>query len=726
MEDKLLVGQFWSTYFSLKENEVKELIEHVDLLNYDHVLDLSQIVSEFYDRDRRQDPGIQRIVCKSVFDWCLFASDFAESVLEKIEYEKACDLFRRKQYVGVLNRLLKIFYLVIDYAKLKDKMKLILSASIVKGVLELENDIVEKNFRLLKSKIAEIASGVKNECYLKRNTNLSIVIFNDQISDYIKKKYNYDVNSNCYGCYCDYNASASTFLRNFLIEDEDFWKNNCNFNIIAFINNVAEYNSLKQAYKIVNYIFEKIQAHEYYNVIVENNLPLTILSKDNLIDLVEKRVKNYTFGRFECDGMRSLTANEMSYFSYPIKGEHFNDNEILEGEIIFNDFIKFSYPENSDEVIEIFSKPNAMIFEKNAHCNSIAEYVDNGLIDFNRRGMHKVLLEKVHTKFFADKNVLSRMYLKCFLFKKIFGKETNNKLYQVFFDIFKNIEQIYGFKTTLQLDDGLREKKYKILCNILESYKIDIRNSKYKKDFIVAILDRRFATIEETGKFTALEQYGDAIWELAISEMIFYDHRYYSNENDQQLVKSTEELKNAEYQSQVSKKIGLSDAYIVSNKEFIDKEEKCLADSLEMIVAVIATEFGIESSIKFIQTILLQVDKRLIAPLKEKDTIKIFDLCREKGISEAYWIKIYPALYSSIFDNDYSYISRALDKVLLCEFLGTHSKEIRNLITRSLGSFGHICNYAEHTTEVSPVLYDYLHCGIEYVIKKYRNKIKKN
>lgn len=142
------------------------------------------------------------------------------------------------------------------------------------------------------------------------------------------------------------------------------------------------------------------------------------------------------------------------------------------------------------------------------------------------------------------------------------------------------------------------------------------------------------------------------------------------------------------------------------------------------VYALITTEFGIESSIKFIQTMLLQVDKRLIAPLKEKDEIKIFDLSREKGISEDYWIKIYPAPYSSIFDNDYSYISRALDKVLLCEFLGTYSKESRTLITRSLGSFGHICNYADHTRTVSPVLHDYLHCGIKYVINKYRNKIK--
>lgn len=724
MEHKLLVGQFWSTYFSLKENEVKELIEHVDLLNDNYVLDLSQIVSEFYDRYRREDQDIQRIVCKSIFDWCLNSSDFAESVLEKNEYEKACNLFKRKQYVGVLNKLLKIFYSVINYTKLIDKMKLILSISIVNGVAELENEIIEKNFSLLKNKIIEIASGVKNECYLKRNTNLRIVNFNEQIADYIKKKYNYNVNTNCYGCYFDYNTSATIFLRKFLIEDEDFWKNNCNFNIIAFINNVTEFNSFKQACKIVDYIFEKIQAHEYYNVIVENNLPLTILSRESLINLIEKRVKNYTFGRFECDELRPLTANEMSYFSYPIKDEHSIDTEIFEGKKVFNDFIKFSYPDNSNEVIEIFSKPNAMIFEKTAYGNSIAEYVDNGLIDFNGRNMHRILLEKVHAKFFADENVLSRMYLKCFLFKKIFGSETNNKLYQLFFDIFKNIEVIYGIKTTLQLDTSLRERKYKSLCNILKSYEIDIRNSKYKNDYIVAILDRRFATIEEAEKFPALEQYGDAIWDLAISEIIFYDYRNYSNEEDQQLVKSTEELKNAGYQSQVSKKTGLSDTYIVSSKEFIDKEEKCLADSLEMIVAVIAKEFGIESSIKFIQNILLQVDKRLIAPLKEKDAIKRFDLSREKGVSEDYWIKIYPAPYSSIFDNDYSYISRALDKVLLCEFLGTHSKECRNLITRSLGSFGHICNYADHTAVVSPVLYDYLHCGIKYVIKKYRNKIQ--
>lgn len=726
MEQKLIVGQFWSTYFSLKENKVKEKLEHVNLLNENYVLNLEQIVCDFYDIDCCKDTNVQKIVCKSIFDWCLFASDFAESLLEKDEYEKACDLFRRKQYVGVLNKLLKFFYSIIGYMDLVNQMKLILLISISKGISELENEIIEKKFRLLKSKIAEIASGVKNACYLNRNTNLQIVNFNDQIAEYIKKKYNYDVNFYAFSCYYDYKLTTNIFLRKFLIKDDDFWKSNYSFNVIAFINNVAKFNSFKQACKIVDYIFNNILSHEYYNVIIENNLPSPILSKENLIELVEVRIKDYTFGRFECDKNIELTEEEMRFFSFPIKGENSYVNEIRDGRKIFNYFIKFAYPNNSDDLLRIFSKPNAMIFKKNAYCNSIAEYVDNGLIDFNKRDMHRILLEKVHAKFFAEENVLSRLYLKCFLIKKIFGKETNNKLYQLFFDILKNIEETYGFKTTLQLDVGLRERKYKILCNILESYKIDIRNSKYKNDYIVAILDRRFATVDEAEKFPALEQFGDAIWELAISEMVFYDYRKYGDEYDQQLVESTEELQKAKYQSLVSKKIGLSDAYIVSSKEFIDKEEKCLADSLEMIVAVVAREFDVETSIKFVQELLLQTDSRLTAPLKKNDIVIMYDMSHKIGFSLRYWEKIYPAPFACQYDYNYTYISRALDKLLLCVFIGTHSIENRNIITHSLGGFSRICEYAEHTTEVSPVLYDYLHCGIEYVIKKYRNKIKKN
>lgn len=161
--------------------------------------------------------------------------------------------------------------------------------------------------------------------------------------------------------------------------------------------------------------------------------------------------------------------------------------------------------------------------------------------------------------------------------------------------------------------------------NILKKYGVEI-SDKFKNDYIISLLDRKVAVIEESERFPVLEQLGDAVYGFAVAEMMFYQPTYYEPES---IFKDYENYICASAQIEIAKKLGLDKLYIspltlsykYSNESCIDRVNeifvlrervlsandtkfKFLADSLEMVIGTICNDLGYQAAIDFTKHIV--------------------------------------------------------------------------------------------------------------------------
>ena len=89
-----------------------------------------------------------------------------------------------------------------------------------------------------------------------------------------------------------------------------------------------------------------------------------------------------------------------------------------------------------------------------------------------------------------------------------------------------------------------------------------------------------------------------------------------------------------------------------------------------------------------------------------------------------YWSRILPSP-CSVVTNELRTLWNALDKVILIASLGTDDKDKRRYITNSFGNtaiYGENCDYCD----ISWVFYDYLQNGLDFVLRKYGEKVREN
>ena len=304
---------------------------------------------------------------------------------------------------------------------------------------------------------------------------------------------------------------------------------------------------------------------------------------------------------------------------------------------------------------------------------------------------------------------------------------------RIFIDLIKTIEKNLGICTIHQLDTKERDEKYEKLKKNLKCFNIEISDSK-KENYIISLLDRDTAVIEESVKFPALEQVGDAIYNFAVAEGLFY------NPNIKNMSKKFEDYKRAESQVLIAKKIGLNHLfihnglpakYIEFDTIFFDYEtfkdehlqtmnnEKYLADSLEMIIASIYFDKGLMVAIDFAKTLLKKT-----FPNDFPNEIRLSDENRlDESISEFYWMQILPAPHSNANINQVL-MWDALNKMVLTISIGCEDKEKRKFITIN---YNNINIYGERDFYgINWVFYKYLTNGLNSVLEKYVNIISEN
>jgi hypothetical protein len=299
--------------------------------------------------------------------------------------------------------------------------------------------------------------------------------------------------------------------------------------------------------------------------------------------------------------------------------------------------------------------------------------------------------------------------------------------------LIKAIERRIGICTVHQLDTSTRDKHFEELKQILGTYDVNV-TEEHKSDYIISLLDRDTALIEEAEAFPVLEQIGDAIYGLAVAELLFYDP------DTENMAEKFEHFTRAEAQVLISKKqgfdklylqIGLPAKYVEFDTLFYDTEtfdeenlqalngEKYLADSLEMIIGSVYRDLGIVQAIDFAKRLLLKTfPKQLRKEVRPTEENK-----HNKDIDMDYWSRILPSP-CSVMTNELHTLWNALDKVILIASLGTDDKDKRRYITNS---FGNTAIYGEnHNYGVAWAFHDYLNNGLLSVLEKYGETIRDN
>ncbi len=769
------VGFDWLTLFDLKDEEKKWMIDGAkkalcDGWNIKYLFSNFIAIVEVPNHDE-----IYVQACKKVMlNFCVNKTTFAKDVLCDEQYEKCVQLYNRRQFESkLLNELLSKFVCCLQYGQnsenLKKRINDLLRLEIIEEVENLTEQKIVKTFAPLKQQIEKIAGGVKSCCYLVAENRYYGYKLNEKLNEYIIKEFAYDFNqvnswNSILTIFPDRTETENTIFQKELLFDNDFWYKHWDFNIFAFLDAVIETHDFSHAKKIIKYIFDNICQSDYGKRIIEKLLPLAFLYKDVFIEKLQKRTFQFTFDRFK--SVFDLGRLENSKLCYPINSESNVQEQIENGKKIVKEFFEKLYGDYSSEVIKIITsevkKPTVAYCGRQQEMKTISESDDdikhgnNGewtlcdILDSQTFGYYpwsiqdKEAIEVYYPDFFAPVNIWNRLYLKAYYMQKL----TNNKelcfanLFEVYFDLCQFVEKTTGIKTSHQRNTEWRDVSYNELKKLLKKYDVTISND-HKKDYIISLLDRKVANIEESERFPILEQLGDAIYGLAVAEMIFY------NPKVQDITKICAEYVTANKQVQIAEKIALdklymsayslprkydrdvlinpsTEAYIIRQEsEQLSNTKKFFADSLEMIVGAICKDCGYQVAIDFCKRVIRDTFQATFS--KE---VRFGDGNVLPPEERYHYTKILPALYS-MFDNEVGDVypeyqiklHEAFDKFYKTYVLGTEEKSVRNYITNS---FFDADIYDDcPSSEIDKVFYEYLHNGLKSAIEKYGESVEK-
>lgn len=736
----IMVGLNWPTFFRSKnEKELKNLIERINKKEMCET-DIGDILYMIAPNDDIVCDEIENGILKVVLAWCIEQSDFARHMLSEEEYLKVKDNAGRGQYNSKLcKKLLSKFHVVAKENENRDTVRIMFSTYLPQIREKAIENTVLKNYSALRNIVIKVASGVKAECYINTSLRLQQHPLTEKMNDYVIKKYNYDYNAtnrgyeNLYPLFKQLKTiQGRDELDMFLIEDSEVWESYSGFSLLGFLENVENLTSFTHACKIMDEIFKNIKANSIANKLIETSKRLVYTSKFALKNQVAQIALEYYARRFEVKNLSVQTAQDLVY---PIFASDNNYNEkIQNGKECFQKFISDLYPENTAKISEIFElggiktpKDGAFYEDK-----SIIDLLDVHSYFLKENDVNKLVVEQICPEYFVASSVWNRVYLVTNFLESAYGKEEINKvLFEIFYNVFNMIECRHNIKSSFQLDGKRREEAYIGLKNKLVEFGLEI-NDDFKSDYIVSLLDRKFATIPEVEKFPELEQYGDAIYDLAVSELIFYNPTI----NTDDWNNLSQKFIMAETQTKIAKINGLDTFYIgnqikdlcatnepINNEQQIKRRHEYnsyIADAMEMIIATIARDKGVQIAIDFAKMLIKNADEELGFELKVQNA-KARHLIED--VDYDYWTSIYPAPYSMADNNLYIMISTSLSKVMQCHINGTDTKEkrMKNAHTH-MHAFFASSNFYVHGC-VSPMLYDYLHKGIEFVLSEYADEV---
>ena len=744
-------GLFWLSLFSIpSEKEKKQLLKWINERHIDYtaqwlaseMLELSGMGHSEYKAD---DPCMQAACEHVALKFMLCDSDLSKDLLSEEELSKANEVYVRKQYNSkLLQKILHDFLNILIEQRGKNNLRNLFTISIIDELRKVQEEEINRTYGALKKAIEKVASGVKSNCYYEAEHSFNAFYkpLNDSLNQFLLNKLGYNFNhanerhadNGMSTLFCNYEQKVSNnILQLALVNDAEFWENHENFGVITFINEIAKLNDIRHAEKVLTFIAENLKKMPHMLLVFEHHFPLWMSKYDELVESLEDQAFRFSFKRLEsyCD----LSIVKSVPLCHPMSKAEPAFFEI--GERVWNSFIRnYNYP-NDYEAVEKYLNVeiNRFIAKETQEHNDIAVILDAAPFRYSADNEDRRLFAAYHPDCFSFKNIWKRVYLKAYAITLLSDDEQMQISYlqRIFVDLIKVIERRIGICTVHQLDTSTREKHFEELKQILGTYNINAADE-HKNDYVISLLDRDTALIEEAESFPILEQIGDAIYGLAVAELLFYDP------DTEGMAEKFEHFTRAETQVLISKKqgfdklylqIGLPAKYVEFDSLFYDYEtfdeeklqalnkEKYLADSLEMIIGSVYRDLGIVQAIDFAKQLLLKTfPKQLRKEVRPTEENK-----HNKDIDMDYWSRILPSP-CSVMTNELRTLWNALDKVILIASLGTDDKDKRRYITHS---FGNTAIYGEdHNYGVTWAFHDYLNNGLMSVLEKYGETIRDN
>lgn len=691
MKNKNVGSLFGLPFFKdLMDSEIKRIEAEIKKVNNESKINdlyfYSDIINntKFYNDDYTKyslDEDIIQVVKKELANYCLeigiVSYFFEEQEANKIKISIQNNQYNSKLVKSLLNKFVTLSSR--NSCIITCELANILQRSLNKGINDVIDQKTIKLYKPLKEVVDKITSGVSSKCYLElKNSFLGVDVLSTEINKYIIEKYHYDFNRYNtrfrYLVIKDNDTYAINLLSKALVDDDSFWLEGYN-KIGEFLYLVHKYNGMNHAAKIVDYIFENLLKNETIKCLINNSFPLSFSSEKVKDALIERTIK-YTYERFNGLFSFDFTKDEKDNLFYPLR-----DNNALEGIIkgkeTFINFLKEAYPSDYLEIIKIFNDTNTIIQEGDQDRKrklSLGIMLESPMFGYISVGEERdgSNLEREYfydyNNFGTNESILNRFYYRVYLLNKYSNEATNAALYEILYDTLNMINKKYNYKCSFIYNYDMRNKKYNELKEILNSYGFKI-NDCNKFNYIVALLDRKTATEEESKHFSELEELGDAVYELAVKNILFYhkdvdDELKYINNNFDNLVSAKNQIKVAEkigidklYISSIYQ-IGIHMKYDVNDDDFfIHINSNYIADSLEMIIGAILKEFGVQRALDFATKIIVEANDDYNLP----EIIEYNEELIYKGEYD-YWY--YRRIFPSPLDRNNDYYDEAVYKSL--------------------------------------------------------------
>ena len=748
----------WLSLFSVSEKEKKQTLQWIQQIqmNYDsryfshELLQITGLNSQNF----RTDDTATQIACEYVaLKFMIEDTNFAKDLLSAEDFEKAQSVFARKQLNSkILRHLLSCFFKMLRDHGHEGNLKNLFTLPIMDQIKIAQEEEINRSFGTLKKLLDKVSSGVKNKCYFEAEQTYPDfqVHLNEELNEFVTVHFEYNFNgakSRGGGRYSttllweQKHKAGNSILQLALLDDKMFWNQHERFCVVTFINEVAKQNDPRHAEKVLTHIFENLKKQKNMDIVFANGFSLYKSMYSEMLEALEEQGRRFTFKRLSqyCD----ISVLDNLCFCYPMNDVDEKRFEI--GRQIWDKFIcEYNYPHDAEKVMQFLSNEVAHFTPESFNdMKEIAVILDCGPFRFtDKEDDDRKLFRAYRPDCFTAENIWKRVYLKAHAVTLLSDDEETQLSYlqRIFIDLIKTVEERLGICTAHQLDMSARIRHYEQLKEKLKEFGIET-NDQYKEDYIVSLLDRDTAQMSEAERFPELEQLGDSIYGLAVTELLFYNPKTVLPWNTEKKMQQLfEDYTRAEAQVLISKKqgfdelflhIGLPAKYLEFDSLFFDydtaneerlqslNQEKYLADFLEMIIGSVCRDKGFDIAIMFTKELLQKTfPKTFTAEIHPTDENK-----RNTDIEWDYWARILPAP-RTVMENEHHVLWDALHKVIMTLSLGTDDKKKRNYISRS---FGNTAIYDEpHSYDISWVFYDYLQSDLATILQKYGDKVRES
>jgi len=435
----------------------------------------------------------------------------------------------------------------------------------------------------------------------------------------------------------------------------------------------------------------------------------------------------------------SINDDAKELILYPINNQGY-EVYYESGKIIFLQFLKNLFQESANEFYLLFMNPDTILrdleIDKERTRYELKSRSFYDLIrSFWRNTPNSELLIELCPNFYDDSISIARFFVTIGVFKLL-----NMKVENILFDSLTQLFQLVSHRYHIKMIDSFyidnRMDKEQNLIRVVNRYGVI---PTITDDYFSSMIDNEVATVEQIDRFPILEQVGDAIYELCVSQLLLKD---LDIQDANQFTLKRNDLVKAPLQLEIADKIGLNECYIhnkfleekfkmdfyekiISDMPDIDNhydKKTYLADALEMLIGSVYFDQGIDVAMQFTTKVLCD-NNAYLSKLHDfviPDHNRRFNLDWNEYVM---YTRTYPQL-TLLYSGQYSVhesLGYTLSKLLSILVYGNETKEKRSQLRRI--SYNHELSITKIVKSNSYLSYFYLNEGFTKAKEVYEKDI---